>query len=78
MQVEPFTREQIGAMSGDEFSKTEKAIMEQWGKIGIPSERDLPKESRKSDSKSTGPSKGSNSSDGKWVTINGNHVLIKD
>lgn len=68
VQVEPFTREQIGAMTPDEFTKNEKAIMEQWGKIGIPSKRDL--EYKKS-------AKTSNSN-GKWVTINGNHVLIKD
>lgn len=78
IQVEPFTREQIGAMSGDEFLQNEKAIREQWGKIGIPSEQDLPKESKKSASKSNGSSKDSRSADGKWVTINGNHVLIKD
>ena len=42
--------------------------MEQWGKIGIPLIRDL--EYKKS-------AKTSNSN-GKWVTINGNHVLIKD
>ena len=50
------------------FSKNEKAIMKQWGKIGIPSIRDL--EYKKS-------AKTSNSK-GKRVTINGNHVLIKD
>lgn len=56
-QIEPFTREQIGAMSSEEFSKNEKAIREQWGKIGIPSERDLSKDSGKSGSKSNSSSK---------------------
>ncbi len=57
----------------------DNAIREQWGKVGIPSERDLPKESKKSVStKSNGSSKDGDSSVGKWVTINGNHVLIKD
>ena len=73
-QVEPFTREQIGRMKSDEYARNEKATREQWGKIGIPSERDLPKESKKSASKSND----SNDTNGNWVTINGNHVLIKD
>ncbi len=46
--------------------------MEQWGRMGIPSERDLPKISGKSSRLN------SNSDEGKWVTINGNHVFIKD
>ncbi len=73
-QVEPFTREQIGHMALEEFAKNEKAIREQWGKMGIPSEYDLSKEGKKSTSKSNG----SNDTNGKWVTINGNHVLIKN
>lgn len=67
-----YTREQIGNMSSEEFAQHEKAIMEQWGKMGIPSESDLPKEKSKTSNASSG------SSEGKWVTINGNHVLIKD
>lgn len=70
--AKPYTREQIGNMTSEEFAQNEKAIMDQWGKIGIPSERDLPKE------KSKNSSNKSDSSGGKWVTINGNHVLIKD
>lgn len=36
----------------------DNVIREQWGKVGIPSERDLPKESKKSVStKSNGSSK---------------------
>ncbi len=73
-QVEPFTREQIGRMTFDEFAQNENAIREQWGKMGIPSEYDLSKEGKKSISKSNG----SNDTNGKWVTINGNHVLIKN
>ncbi len=72
VQVEPFTREQIGEMTSDEFAKNEKAIREQWGKIGIPSKKDLPSKTSNSKSKSD------SAADGKWVTINGNHVLIKD
>lgn len=73
-----FTREDIGSMSSAEFAKNESAIMAQLKEHGIPSERDLPKESKKSASKSNGSSKDSGSADGKWVTINGNHVLIKN
>ncbi len=78
-QVEPFTRENIGSMLSDEFSKNERAIMAQLKEYGIPSEKDLPNGKKsnfhKEKSKS---SKDNGSSDGKWVTINGNHVLIKD
>lgn len=73
-QIEPFTRQQIGRMTSEEFAKNEKAIREQWGKMGIPSEYDLFKEGKKSTSKLNG----SNDTNGKWVTINGNHVLIKN
>ncbi len=40
-------------------------------KQGIPSEKDLPKGEKSGYSKSS-------ADDGRWVTINGNHVLIKD
>ena len=47
---------------------------------GIPSEKDLPKgkKSGYSKSQSSGNSSGVGPSDGHWVTINGNHVLIED
>ena len=75
-----FTREDIGSMSSAEFAKNESAIMAQLKERGIPSRKDLPsgKKSYNHREKSNGSSKGSNSSDGKWVTINGNHVLIKN
>ena len=62
-------------MSTDEYSKNEKEIMAQMNSIGIPYKNDLPsnfKTHKKEKSYTT------SSSDGKWVTINGNHVLIKD
>lgn len=76
-----FTREDIGGMSSKEFEEHEKEIMNQLKTVGVPSEIDLPKgeKSRYSNEKSKGSSSNSSSSsDGKWVTINGNHVLIKD
>lgn len=36
-----YTREDIGAMSGDEYAKLEKAINHQWGKVGIPTSGEL-------------------------------------
>ncbi len=68
-QVEPFSRQQIGRMTSDEFAQNEDIIMEQLRNGQI---RDEAQE------KSKGSSKDSGSADGKWVTINGNHVLIKD
>ena len=47
-----------------------KEIMEQMNTIGIPNKSDLPK-GTKTHENSTTPK------DGKWVTINGNHVLIE-
>lgn len=70
-----YTREDISKMSTDEYSKNEKEIMAQMNSIGIPYKNDLPsnfKTHKKEKSYAT------SLSDGKWVTINGNHVLIKD
>lgn len=39
-----FTREDIGAMTGDEYIENENAIREQWGKIGIPTNGDMERE----------------------------------
>ena len=65
-----FTREDIDKMTVDEYSKYEKEIMAQVKSIGIPYKKDLPHNSKTNYS--------SNPKDGKWVTINGNHVFIED
>lgn len=70
-----FTKEDIDNMSTSEFSKYENEIMAQMNSIGIPNKNDLSantktREKEKSNSKSS-------NGDGKWVTINGNHVFIE-
>ena len=67
-----YTREEIGKMSTDEFAKHEKAIMKQMKEKGIPTKRELEEHQRKTLNKNSS----SNNTDGRWVTINGNHVLI--
>lgn len=78
-----YTREDISKMSTDDYSKNEKEIIAQMNSIGIPYKNDLPQGTQthsdtkeKSSSSSKSNSSGGNSGDGKWVTINGNHVLI--
>ena len=70
-----YTREDISKMSTDEYSKNEKEIMAQMNSIGIPYKNDLPSNIKTHEKEK---SYATSSSDGKWVTINGNHVLIKD
>lgn len=80
--VKIYTREEIGKMSPKEFEKHENEIMRQMQTYGIPYEHQLPKEQntygkeKQKDSSKTGQA--TSSDEGKWVTINGNHVLIKD
>lgn len=70
-----YTREDISKMSSNEYSTKEKEIIAQMNSIGIPFKKDLPS-NVKTQEKSYSTS--SRNADGKWVTINGNHVLIKD
>lgn len=63
-----FTREDVDKMSTKEYSKNEQEIMAQAKTIGMPFKKDLPKNVKTY----------TDDTDGKWVTINGNHVLIKD
>lgn len=70
-----YTREDISKMSSKEYSENEKEILAQMNSIGIPYKNDLPSDA-KTHEKSYPTS--SENADGKWVTINGNHVLIKD
>lgn len=72
-------------MSTEDYSKNEKEIIAQMNSIGIPYKNDLPKgtqihsdrkEKSSSGSQSKSNSSSANSGDGKWVTINGNHVLL--
>ena len=67
-----FTREELGKMSGDEFAQHEKAIMKQLKERGIPTKHELEKQ------RTSSRNSNSNPDDGHWVTINGNHVLMKD
>lgn len=59
-----YTREDLSKMSADEFMKNEVEIMGQLQSIGLPDKKDLPRNSTDSDN-------------GRWVTINGNHVFIE-
>lgn len=72
---EIFTREDIEKMSTKEYSKNEKAIMAQINDIGIPPKSELPQNAI-THTKRKDRMQSNNSDDGKWVTINGNHVLI--
>lgn len=60
-----YTKEELSKMTPDEFMKNESEIMGQLQTIGLPQKSDLHQEYS------------GNSTDGKWVTINGNHVFIE-
>ena len=70
-----FTREDFKNMSKEEFVQNEKAIMKQLKERGIPTRDELKKQQSSSHRSSNS---GSDSDGGHWVTINGNHVLMKD
>lgn len=57
-------------MTNKEFEEKEKEIMEQIKTIGLPSKNEL--------YNNTSTFQKSEKQTGKWVTINENHVLIKD
>ncbi len=80
--VKIYTREEIGNMSPKEFKKHEKEIMKQMKTIGIPHKNQVPQNKNTSNIKKSTNSSSSSSAnsteEGRWVTINGNHVLIKD
>ena len=61
-------------MSTDEYAKHEPAILKQMKEKGIPTQRELEEGKRKT----SGTGSNNSNSDGHWVTINGNHVLIDD
>lgn len=69
-----YTREDIKEMTNKEFTKHEKAIMQQLKTQGIPKRKELSVGEKSEYSKNKFKS---NSSSGQWVTINGNHVLLK-
>ncbi len=75
-----FTREDIKNMSTDEYLKNEKAIDYQLKTIGVPYEKEIKTKQNNSSNKSGNKksSSSSNSGNGRWVTINGNHVFIDD
>lgn len=78
-----YTRDDISKMSTDDYAKNEKEILAQMNSIGIPYKNDLPRgtqthsDTKEKSSRSKSNSSSGNSGDGKWVTINGNHVLIE-
>ena len=69
-----YTREEISKMTTDEFTKHEPNIMKQLKEKGIPNKKEVEMSEKSKHLKNTK----SSSNDGKWVTINGNHILIKD
>ncbi len=71
-----YTREDISKMSSKEFDKYEKEIMAQLNAIGIPFQNDLPKDILTHSEAKKNSYATKTSSDGRWVTINGNHVFI--
>lgn len=73
-----YTREDIAKMSANEYTKNEKEINAQLKTIGVPYNRDLPKNIQTYGKLKTYKNNSTTSSEGRWVTINGNHVLIKD
>ncbi|MBE7712442.1 MAG: hypothetical protein E7Z87_01715 [Cyanobacteria bacterium SIG26] len=77
-----FTREDIEKMSTKEFTKNEKAINAQMNSVGIPYKKEVPtgtttytKEKAKTAASSSSGS--STDGNGRWVTINGNHVFLE-
>ena len=75
-----FTREEIQNMTTDEYLKNEKAIDYQLKTIGVPYEKEIKTKQNNSSNKSGNKKSSSflNSGNGRWVTINGNHVFIND
>ena len=77
-----FTREDIEKMSTKEFTKNEKAINAQMKSVGIPYKKEVPAGTTtyaKEKAKTAVSSSSNSSSDGngRWVTINGNHVFLE-
>lgn len=71
-----YTREEIKNMSNKEFQENERHIMKQMQEKGIPTQAEAQsKWGLKTGSKFGGSSSYSN---GRWVTINGNHVFIEN
>lgn len=61
-----YTKEEVSKMSQEEYTANEKEIMAQANSIGLPEHNEVYKRS----------SNAAASNGKKWVTINGNHVLI--
>lgn len=62
-----YTKEEVNKMSAEEFATNEQEIMSQANSIGLPEKQMVYKQSAKAAA----------SDGGKWVTINGKHVLIE-
>lgn len=77
------TREDIAQMNPDLFAVYEREIDNRLASNKIGNSRsqysqNSVEKTEKSVSKSSADKRSGDSSEGKWVTINGNHVLIKD
>ena len=75
-----YSKEEVDKMSNAEYEKHEQEIMAQINKIGLPNEKDIPKQASTSSAKgkSSNSSTNNKSGEGKWVTIDGNHVFIEN
>ena len=73
-----YTREDIGNMTTKEYTKHEDAIKQQMKTIGIPYNKDVPKGTKTYGKEKASHNSSSSTEDGRWVTINGNHVYIED
>ena len=75
-----FTREDIEKMSTKEFTKNEKAINAQMNSVGIPYKKEVPTGTTtyaKEKAKTAASYSSGSSENGRWVTINGNHVFLE-
>jgi len=69
------TKIPFSCMKTKKEKKNEKAIMKQLKERGIPTRDELEKQKSSSRGRSNSDS---DEDGGHWVTINGNHVLMKD
>ena len=70
----------LSLKNGDLITKPNDTRKQQMKTIGIPYNREVPKGTKTygKEKSSRNSSSSSTSEDGRWVTINGNHVFIED
>lgn len=71
-----FTREDISKMTPEEYRENEPVIMQQMKEQGIPTKAQADAKTKSNSGSGTKSNASLSSSDGNWVTINGNHVLL--